>query len=204
MIKCNVTVCGTISKAAVVRISKDGNAFTTFVLSVAIPVKDKTGKILEVSVIHNGESTSEVIHLTVGSRVEVTGLLTFRKRGEVLYLNLNASSVNPDSSEKGDQINGILSFRGTVGKIIELKKDKKGNDYLAFSAFSTEKVGEEFAFTWVRFIRFSSEREKWLQQKSDIEAKGELEISVYHDKVNIGCKLTELSPWEKKSYIPNN
>lgn len=204
MIKCNVIVCGTINKAAVVRTNKEGDAFTTFALSVVIPVRDGTGKNVEMSVIHNGDWTNEAIHLAVGSRVEVTGVLTFRKRGEILYLNLNASSVNPDSSEKGDQINGDVSFRGTIGKIIELKKDKKGNDYLVFSAFSTEKVGEKFAFTWVRFIRFSSEREEWLQPKSNIEAKGELELSVYQEKVNIGCKLIDLDLWEKKPYTPNN
>ncbi len=83
-----------------------------------------------------------------------------------------------------------------------MKNDKKGNAYLAFSAFSTEKVGEEFAFTWVRFVRFSPDREDWLVEKANIEAKGQLELSVYNDRLNIGCRLTELAKWDKQPYCP--
>ena len=34
MIKCNVSVCGTVSKAAVVRNGKDGMPFTTVIVSI--------------------------------------------------------------------------------------------------------------------------------------------------------------------------
>ena len=85
-----------------------------------------------------------------------------------------------------------------------MKKDKNGKAFLMFSAFSAEKIGEEFAFTWVRFVRFSEEKEEWLQSKAAIEAKGELEISVYNDRLNLGCKVSALSQWEKKPYQPNN
>ena len=34
MIKCNVSVCGTVSKAAVVRNGKDGMPFTTYSVDV--------------------------------------------------------------------------------------------------------------------------------------------------------------------------
>ena len=85
-----------------------------------------------------------------------------------------------------------------------MKKDKNGKAFLMFSAFSAEKIGEEFAFTWVRFVRFSEEKEEWLQSKAAIEAKGELEISAYNDRLNLGCKVAKLSQWEKKPYSPNN
>ena len=85
-----------------------------------------------------------------------------------------------------------------------MKNDKKGKTFLMFSAFSAEKIGEEFAFTWVRFVRFSEEKEEWLQSKAAIEAKGELEISAYNDRLNLGCKVAKLSQWEKKPYSPNN
>ena len=130
MIKCNVSVCGTVSKAAVVRNGKDGMPFTTY-------------------------------------------------------------SVDVD-------------FKGKVGKDIDMKKDKNGKAFLMFSAFSAEKIGEEFAFTWVRFVRFVEEKEEWLQPKATIEAKGELEISVYNERLNLGCKVAELSQWEKEPYQPNN
>ena len=71
-----------------------------------------------------------------------------------------------------------------------------------FANMMIEKIGEEFAFTWVRFVRFVEEKEEWLQPKATIEAKGELEISVYNERLNLGCKVAELSQWEKKPYQP--
>lgn len=97
-----------------------------------------------------------------------------------------------------------MEFKGKVGKDIDMKKGKNGKAFLMFSAFSAEKIGEEFAFTWVRFVRFSEEKEEWLQSKATIEAKGELEISVYNDRLNLGCKVAELNQWKKKPYHPNN
>lgn len=40
MIKCNVTVCGTIGRIPVVRAGKEGKQFTTFGVNVQIPVKN--------------------------------------------------------------------------------------------------------------------------------------------------------------------
>ena len=37
---------------------------------------------------------------------------------------------------------------------------------------------------------FGREREAWLQPKVSIEVKGELEVSVYNDKLNITCMVT--------------
>ena len=39
MIKCNVTICGTISRDASVRTGKDGKEFVSFPLQVSIPGK---------------------------------------------------------------------------------------------------------------------------------------------------------------------
>lgn len=202
MIKCNVTVCGTIGRIPVVRAGKEGKQFTTFGVNVQIPVKNAANKLVEVSVIQDGGLNASTSGLTIGTRVEVVGVLTFKKRGEALYLNLNASAITQVGPDKADQIQGDMHFRGKLGKTIEMKQNKKGKAYLAFSAFSAEKVGEEFAFTWVRFVRFSPDREEWLQEKANIESKGQLELSVYNDKLNIGCRLTELSKWDKQPYCP--
>ena len=64
-------------------------------------------------------------------------------------------------------------------------------------AFSTEKHEENFAFTWVRFIRFSAEKESWLQPKARICAKGVLELSIYLDKINLSCRVEEMAEWVK-------
>ena len=201
MIKCNVSVCGTVSKAAVVRNGKDGMPFTTYSIDVVVPAKKGINKTVMVSCIMDGDCAEAIV---VGNRIDVKGVLTFKKKDDNLYFNLKGIEVSQSAAENKDGIVGDMDFKGKVGKDIDMKKDKNGKTFLMFSAFSAEKIGEEFAFTWVRFVRFSEEKEEWLQSKAAIEAKGELEISAYNDRLNLGCKVAELSQWEKKPYNPNN
>ena len=201
MIKCNVSVCGTVSKAAVVRNGKDGMPFTTYSVDVVVPAKKGINKTVMVSCIMDGDCAEAIV---VGNRIDVKGVLTFKKKDDNLFFNLKGVEVSQPATESKDGIVGDMEFKGKVGKDIDMKKDKNGKAFLMFSAFSAEKIGEEFAFTWVRFVRFSEEKEEWLQSKAAIEAKGELEISVYNDRLNLGCKVAELNQWEKKPYHPNN
>ena len=201
MIKCNVSVCGTVSKAAVVRNGKDGMPFTTYSVDVVVPAKKGINKTVMVSCIMDGDCAEAIV---VGNRIDVKGVLTFKKKDDNLFFNLKGVEVSQPATESKDGIVGDMEFKGKVGKDIVMKKDKNGKAFLMFSAFSAEKIGEEFAFTWVRFVRFSEEKEEWLQSKAAIEAKGELEISVYNDRLNLGCKVAELNQWEKKPYHPNN
>ena len=201
MIKCNVSVCGTVSKAAVVRNGKDGMPFTTYSVDVVVPAKKGINKTVMVSCIMDGDCAEAIV---VGNRIDVKGVLTFKKKDDNLFFNLKGVEVSQPATESKDGIVGDMEFKGKVGKDIDMKNDKKGKTFLMFSAFSAEKIGEDFAFTWVRFVRFSEEREEWLQPKATIEAKGGLEISVYNDRLNLGCKVAELSQWEKKPYHPNN
>lgn len=201
MIKCNVSVCGTVSKAAVVRNGKDGMPFTTYSVDVVVPAKKGINKTVMVSCIMDGDCAEAIV---VGNRIDVKGVLTFKKKDDNLFFNLKGVEVSQPATESKDGIVGDMEFKGKVGKDIDMKKGKNGKAFLMFSAFSAEKIGEKFAFTWVRFVRFSEEKEEWLQSKATIEAKGELEISVYNDRLNLGCKVAELSQWEKKPYHPNN
>ena len=201
MIKCNVSVCGTVSKAAVVRNGKDGMPFTTYSVDVVVPAKKGINKTVMVSCIMDGDCAEAIV---VGNRIDVKGVLTFKKKDNNLYFNLKGIEVSQSAAENKDGIVGDMDFKGKVGKDIDMKKDKNRKTFLMFSAFSAEKIGEEFAFTWVRFVRFSEEKEEWLQSKAAIEAKGELEISAYNDRLTLGCKVAELSQWEKKPYHPNN
>lgn len=201
MIKCNVSVCGTVSKAAVVRNGKDGMPFTTYSVDVVVPTKKGINKTVMVSCIMDGDCAEAIV---VGNRIDVKGVLTFKKKDDNLFFNLKGVEVSQPATESKDGIVGDMEFKGKVGKDIDMKKGKNGKAFLMFSAFSAEKIGEEFAFTWVRFVRFSEEKEEWLQSKATIEAKGELEISVYNDRLNLGCKVAELNQWEKKPYHPNN
>lgn len=203
MIKCNVTVCGTISKAAAVRTNNENKAFTAFAVNCVIPARNGIDKTVEISVAKDGEEYNRADY-TVGKRVEISGVLTFRKRGDNLYFNMSASSVNLTVASNEDSIKGEMHFRGKTGKNIEEKTDRKGKNFLQFSAFSAEKVNDGFEYLWVRFLGFDREREKWLQPQTGIEAKGELELSVYNDKLNIACKVSEMSEYVKQPYNPDN
>lgn len=199
MIKCNVTINGTVSRVATVRTNQDGRAFVCFAVKVFIPAKSGAGKQVEISVSKDRTEADSSLY-TIGARVNMQGTLTFRKRGDAHYLNFHADTVDLAPATDKDSIEGNIEFRGTIGKQVEEKTDKKGGKYLVFSAFSTEKDGDALAFTWVRFIRFSAEREAFLAPKSGITAKGKLELTVYLDKLNIACRVEELAEWVKKEY----
>ncbi len=202
MIKCNVTISGTVSKAAQVRSNKEGKPFTTFGVAVVIPNPNGINKTIEVSVIKDGaENTATYV---VGNRIELTGELTFKKREDNLYFNFTAQSVNHSPATTEDGIKGELHIKGTTGKNIEQKTTKSNKNMLVFSAYSGEKTADGFAFTWVRFVQFDATRPDWLQPKTTIEAKGELELSIFYDRLNLGCKLTELKQWEKPAYVPRD
>ena len=81
-----------------------------------------------------------------------------------------------------------------------MKKDKKDKPYLVFSAFSSEKVGEGYSFTWVRFMHFGQGKPEWMEGKCGIDAKGELQLSIYNDRLDITCCVAELTQWEKQPY----
>ena len=79
---------------------------------------------------------------------------------------MSASSVNLTVASNEDSIKGEMLFRGKTGKNIEEKTDKKGKNFLQFSAFSAEKVNDGFEYLWVRFLGFDREREEWLQPQT--------------------------------------
>ncbi|MBR0262531.1 MAG: hypothetical protein IJQ60_01440 [Prevotella sp.] len=199
MIKCNVTVCGTISRAAQMRTGKEGKAFMSMSVNVVIPAKSGINKTVEVSVSKDGGSQDECASYPVGTRVEVAGTLTFHKKGDAFYLNLSATGINTFDAGNEDGIKGDMEFRGTLGKKIEVKTDKKGNPFCVFSAYSSEKNGENYEFTWVRFLQFGEDKKDWMQPKVGIDANGELQMSVYNDRLDISCRVSELSKWEKNS-----
>ena len=203
MIKCNVTICGTVSRAAQMRTNKEGKPFLTFGVNVVIPAKSGIKKTIEISVAKDGGTNDDLSQYAVGSRVEVVGVLTFHKKGEALYFNMSATGINNFDAPGDDSVKGDIEFRGSLGNKIESKTDKKGNPFLVFSAFSTEKNGEDFAFTWVRFMQFGETQKDWMAPKAGIEAKGELQLGVFNDRLDITCRVSELKEYEKKPYPSN-
>ena len=196
MIKCNVTICGTVSRAAQMRTNKDGKPFMTLGVNVIIPAKSGINK-------KDGGSVSELSQYTVGSRIEIVGVLTFHKKGDALFFNMSATGINNFDVSGEDSVKGDMEFRGSLGNKIECRDDKKGNPFLTFSAFSTEKNGEEFDFTWVHFVYFGERQKAWMIPKAGIEAKGELQLGVFNDHIDITCRVSEIKEYEKKPYTPN-
>ena len=199
MIKCNVTVCGTITRSAQMRTNKEGKAFLAFGVSVVIAAKSGINKTFEISVAKDG-GMDELNGLSSGTRVEMVGVLTFHKKDDTIFLNMSATGVNTFNAPAEDSVKGTIEFRGTVGNKIEEKKDKKDKPYLVFSAFSSEKVGEGYSFTWVRFMHFGQGKPEWMEGKCGIDAKGELQLSIYNDRLDITCRVAELTQWEKQPY----
>lgn len=224
MIKCNVTVCGTVSKAATCRTNKEGKAFVSFAMNVVIPAKSGINKTIEVSVIKDGTLT-EVGSCNIGERIEVAGVLVPRKWGDVLYFNLSASSISHQPDEAEDCIKGVMEFRGKVGKSIEDKTDKNGRNsesrsqaslglcrvvtdegeangvpYCQFSAFSAEKVQDGFEYIWVSFFLFDGKCEAWLQPGVKANIKGALSVSVFNDKLDFSCRVSEMSEYVPQPY----
>ncbi len=185
------------------RTDKEGKSFLAVPVTVAVPVKKGSGMTVEISVRKDG-SEADKADYRVGERVEVTGTLTLKKRGDRLYFNLSASKVNFSPESDGDAIAGDMEFRGKVGRNIEQRTDKKGNPYIQFSAHSTEKVDETFESIWVRFFRFDAEREEWLQPGCRVQVKGELNVSAYEDRLNLACKVEDMTEAVKPEYNPND
>lgn len=198
MIKCNVKVCGLTKGQPVVRTAKEGGGkFIAFTLGVSIPAKSGINKMIDVSVTVDG-TEADLGKYAEGLRLQVEGTLTMRKREDNIYFNLRANSITATDAQ--DSVEGTVEFRGTVGKSVDERKDKKGHDYYNFSAFTTEKVGETYNFIWLRFVRFGAKREDWLHPGVGVDAKGDFEISVYKERLNLGCRLTELAQWDKSQY----
>lgn len=203
MIKCNVTVCGIVAQQAAMRTSKEGKPFLAVPVKVVVPARNGSDKTIEISVRKDG-SEADIADYRVGERIEVTGTLTLKQRGDKLYFNLSADDVDFSPKTDEDAVSGEMEFRGKVGKRIDERTDKKGNPYLQFSAHSTEKVGESFESIWVRFIRFDAEREAWLQPGCRVQVKGEVSLSAYNDSLNISCKVAEMSEAVKPEYNNND
>ena len=202
MITCNVTVCGVIGRDASIRTNKEEKSFLVFPLRVIIPATGGQNTAIEVDVSKNaaGEDTAGYRN---GSRVEVTGTMYLKRRGDKLYFNLLAGEIRTAVEGAEDAVKGEMAFRGKVGQHIEEKKDKKEQPYTMFSAFSAEKVEDGFEYQWVRFFCFGKEREEWLQPGVRVEAKGELTLSAHNGKVNVSCKAEELAQYVADSSNTN-
>lgn len=197
MIKCNVKVCGIINRAASVKQTADGKNFVAFGMSVEVP--STKGDAVSVNISVAADSADAAV-LTQGRRVAVDGVLKIKGAAEKkTYFNLSAENIALDPvAESG--ISGEMEFRGVVCKDIKTPTDKKGNRYLRFSAYSTDKIGEEFFSVFVRFVSFNEAIPSFIVPKAKIEAKGELRISTFNGNLDLNCKAVELKEYVKAPF----
>ena len=195
MIKSNLKVCATINRAASVKKDKKGASYLSY--GVQLPVNGKNGESQTLVInVMMAPSKGSVSDLTVGRRVALEGEMAIHKHGGKLSCYLRPERV--ELVENGsDSIEGTLEFRGKLGKKdVELKEDKNGNIYMVFSAFSTDKTKDKPEFTWVSFLYFDpKDGEDFLKPGTYIDAKGTLQLGVYHDAVTLDCLVDEVKPW---------
>ena len=197
MIKCNVKVCGIINRAASVKQTADGKSFVAFGMSVEVP--STKGDAVSVNISVAADSADAAV-LTQGRRVSVDGVLKIKGAAEKkTYFNLSAENIALDPvAESG--ISGEMEFRGVVCKEIKTPTDKKGNRYLRFSAYSTDKIGDDFFSVFVRFVSFNEAIPSFIVPKAKIEAKGELRISTFNGNLDLNCKAVELKEYVKAPF----
>ena len=196
MIKCEVSVCGTINKEAIIRTNKDGKSFMSFAMNIVLPTTSGS-KVLDVSVLCDCEKNNDVSKFCVGTRLNASGTLLFKKRGENLYLNLYAEGFEFENVAAIDSIKGSMQFRGKLGKTIEEKTDKKGNKYHTFSGVSSEKVSDGFEYIWISFFDFSHVLNDAIKPETKVEIAGTLDLSFFKEKLTISSRIKSVS-----QYVP--
>lgn len=198
MIKCEVSVCGTINKEAIIRTNKDGKSFMSFAMNIVLPTTSGS-KVIDVSVLCDNDRNYDLSKFCVGTRLNISGTLLFKKRGDNLYLNLYAEGFEFENVAAIDSIKGSMQFRGKLGKTIEEKTDKKGNKYHTFSGVSSEKVSDGFEYIWVSFFDFSQVLNDAIKPETMVEVAGSLNLSFYKDKLTISSRVKNIS-----QYVPVN
>ena len=208
MIKAEVKMAGTVKRSAAMRTDKDNNPYLSFVMTVSITdAKSKSSKDMDVLVSMTKAKKNDVALYTEGRRVVAQGKLDIRKKGEEYAFYLTASQLSAKDVPEQDEVAGEMQFRGRLknNDVIEVKEDRKGNYYFVFSAYSTEKVGDDFVSIWVRFIRFPAKGEDiddikpdWMQPKARVSVTGDLEISVYNNIFRFTCIVRSLEEYVKE------
>ena len=194
MIKCEVSVCGTINKEAIIRTNKDGKSFMSFAMNIVLPTTSGS-KVIDVSVLCDNDRNYDLSKFCVGTRLNISGTLLFKKRGDNLYLNLYAEGFEFENVAAIDSIKGSMQFRGKLGKTIEEKTDKKGNKYHTFSGVSSEKVSDGFEYIWVSFFDFSQVLNDAIKPETKVEVAGSLDLSFYKDKLTISSRVKNISQY---------
>lgn len=204
MIQCKVTVSGIIKYSAEVKQSHKGDSFVSFGLSVPFSGSDGSVADFDISVSLPG-GNEVAVQYKAGTRVEISGVLTVRKRGESVYYNLRSEDaiLFPPAIET-DSIRGTVDFKGKIGKVgLEHRKSRKGKDYYRFSAFSSEKTeGDNREFTWMNFSGTNKKvfSEEILKPGAYVHVTGDLQVNVWKGVLRLECRnISLLESWGVES-----
>ena len=132
MIKCNVTVCGVIGRDASIRTNKEGKTFLVFPLRVMIP--DTDGKTMPIEVdVSKDTAGEEVSNYRNGSRVEVSGTMYLKHRGDKLYFNLFINEIRTATADAKGEItlsayNGKVNVSCKVEELVQYVADSSNSN----------------------------------------------------------------------------
>lgn len=207
MIKCNVTACGNIISSAEEKTSKDGNKFLSFAIVVPLQGRDQSVKELHLNVSAPGDA-SKAGNYTAGRRVTINGTCLVRKHEGKSYYNLRTDNeIELNESTMPDRLEGSMTFTGKISKKgVADRKSKKGNDIQTFSAFSSDKDGDNREFTWVNFINFSPVHADYFKAEAYVEVHGDLRLDVYQGNLQLECNVKTVTAWninKKDDESPN-
>lgn len=212
MIRADVNMTGTIKRSATAKTDKNNNPYLSFIVMVKLPNGKGKGRDLDVLVTVPEGKKRDLSLYAENRRVTVQGTLDIRKKGEDLAFYLTGNKVYVKDVPDEDGITGELHFRGRLKNenIYEEKSDRNGNPFLLFSAYSSEKVGENFVSTWVRFLRFPEKgasidtvKPDWMQPKTKVSIEGELQLSLYEKQIRISCRVKDMKEYVKENSQTN-
>ena len=206
MIKAEVNVTGRIKRNAAIRTDKSGKPYVAFIMAVTLTDPKTTTNDVDIFVSVPDGTQADLAMYTENTRVTISGSMDVKKKDDNLALYLTANLLTTEGVAELDSITGELSFRGHLRneKVYEEKSDKNGNPFLVFSAYSAEKVGENFVSTWVNFRRFPDKdagidtiKPAWMQPKARVSIKGDFQLESYNGKARISSRVREM-----EQYVP--
>ena len=207
MIRADVTVIGTIKRAATIRTDKNNQPYLSFILGITLPDSAGKPKDIEIFVMDTKGKQSDISLYSEKKRISVTGSMNIRTKGEELAYYLVAENIDTKDVADLDTLTGTLHFIGHLrkDKVFEEKTDRNGKPYIVFSAFSSEKVGDNFVNTWVNFRRLPEKdagldtiKPDWMVSKALVSITGDFRLDSYAGKVSISSRIKEMSKWEKR------
>lgn len=201
MINIKATICGTIIRPAVITINEKHVSNLEFGMSVKLPSRSEDDKPVTINVAIPDGKPEDIKDYIVGNRIIMDGTLVIKKDGgNFVFSLIDAAPQITYSVPSEDKLRGTIEFRGRVKEYME-KIDRRGMPYLVIQAYSSSMDEKgKWEHLWFRFKRFPKKGEgigdilpAWLTNGSDVEIKGDLQITSFNNYVIMGGRIHELN-----------